>query len=56
MPVQNLRAPIVQHRDSLKMKLLEGTYEPQPVRRVEIRKPDGGVRGRELIVLSYSIM
>lgn len=44
MPVQNLRAHIVQHWDSMKMELLEGTYEPQPVRRVEIPKPDGGVR------------
>jgi RNA-directed DNA polymerase len=24
--------------------LLEGTYQPQPVKRVEIPKPDGGVR------------
>ena len=24
--------------------LLRGTYEPQPVKRVEIPKPDGGVR------------
>nr|WP_255407649.1 MULTISPECIES: reverse transcriptase domain-containing protein [unclassified Sporosarcina] len=44
MPVQNLRAHIVQHWDSMKKELLEGTYEPQPVRRVEIPKPDGGVR------------
>ncbi|WOV84810.1 group II intron reverse transcriptase/maturase [Sporosarcina jeotgali] len=44
MPVQNLRAHIVKHWESMKMELLEGTYEPQPVRRVEIPKPDGGVR------------
>ena len=25
-------------------QLLEGTYQPQPVKRVEIPKPDGGVR------------
>ena len=34
----------MEHRESLKAELLEGTYEPQPVRRVEIPKPDGGVR------------
>ena len=28
----------------LREQLLTGTYEPQPVRRVEIPKPDGGVR------------
>jgi RNA-directed DNA polymerase len=28
----------------LKQSLLEGTYVPQPVRRVEIPKPDGGTR------------
>jgi RNA-directed DNA polymerase len=25
-------------------QLLEGTYQPQPVKRVEIPKPEGGVR------------
>src|SRR6266480_794783 len=25
-------------------QLLDGTYEPQPVKRVEIPKPDGGIR------------
>ena len=28
----------------LDQQLLRGTYQPQPVRRVEIPKPDGGVR------------
>ena len=44
MPVQNLRKHILEHWESMKMELLEGTYKPQPVRRVEIPKPDGGVR------------
>src|SRR5438132_3736265 len=35
-----LRAHWPQHRD----ELLCGTYTPSPVRRVEIAKPDGGVR------------
>ena len=44
MPVQNLRKHILEHWESMKMELLEGAYKPQPVRRVEIPKPDGGVR------------
>ena len=44
MRVQNLRTHIVNHWESIKMELLKGDYEPQPVRRVEIPKPDGGVR------------
>lgn len=44
MPIQNLRRHIMDHWDFLKAELLGGTYEPQPVRRVEIPKPDGGVR------------
>lgn len=44
MPVQFLRPHIMKHWNSLKKELLEGTYEPQPVRRIEIPKPDGGVR------------
>ncbi len=37
MPVQNLRQHIIE-------SCLKGTYEPMPVRRVEIPKPDGGIR------------
>lgn len=44
MPVQNLRAHVIEHWDTMKMELLSGTYQPQLVRRVEIPKPDGGVR------------
>src|SRR3984893_5420131 len=33
-----------QHWPAIREQLLSGTYEPKPVRRVEIAKPDGGVR------------
>ena len=33
-----------QHWPAIREQLLSGTYQPQPVRRVEIPKPDGGVR------------
>jgi RNA-directed DNA polymerase len=32
------------HWPTIREQLLNGTYEPRPVRRVEIPKPDGGVR------------
>lgn len=44
MPVQNLRKHILEHWETMKVELLEGIYEPKPVRRVEIPKPNGGVR------------
>src|SRR5271155_5861967 len=31
-----------QHWPAIRQQLLNGTYEPKPVRRVEIPKPDGG--------------
>jgi RNA-directed DNA polymerase len=33
-----------EHWPTIRSQLLDGTYQPQPVRRVEIPKPDGGVR------------
>jgi RNA-directed DNA polymerase len=41
---RQLRAYVQQHWDTIKQQLLKGTYKPSPVRRVEIPKPDGGVR------------
>jgi retron-type reverse transcriptase len=33
-----------QHWPTIKARLLAGTYIPQPVRRVDIQKPQGGTR------------
>src|SRR5689334_20068589 len=33
-----------EHWPALRDQLLQGSYQPQPVKRVEIPKPDGGVR------------
>ncbi|QZT32831.1 group II intron reverse transcriptase/maturase [Caldalkalibacillus thermarum TA2.A1] len=41
---EHLRDYLREHWPAIKQKLLEGTYQPAPVRRVEIPKPDGGVR------------
>src|SRR5690554_2839761 len=42
--VQNLKPYLWEHWERVKRELLAGTYKPSPVRRVEIPKPDGGVR------------
>ena len=42
MTVGGITDYLKQHWPAIREQLLNGTYEPQPVRRVEIRKPDGG--------------
>jgi RNA-directed DNA polymerase len=44
MTVDQLPDYLKQHGPAIREQLLNGTYEPKPVRRVEIPKPDGGVR------------
>ena len=44
MTVQELPEYLKQHWPAIREQLQNGTYKPQPVKRVEIPKPDGGVR------------
>ena len=44
MSVYGLLEYLKQHWPAIREQLLSGTYKPQPVKRVEIPKPDGGVR------------
>jgi len=44
MTVEGLGPYLKDHWPRLKVALLEGSYAPQPVKRVEIPKPGGGVR------------
>lgn len=44
MTTHELRGHVRQHWESIQAKLRAGTYVPTPVRRVEIPKPNGGVR------------
>src|SRR5450756_778007 len=44
MTVDELPEYLEQHWPAIREQLLSGTYEPKPVKRVEIPKPDGGVR------------
>jgi group II intron reverse transcriptase/maturase len=44
MTVDELLQYLKEHGQNLRQSLLEGTYKPQPVRRVEIPKPGGGKR------------
>ena len=42
MTVDGITDYLKQHWPAIREQLLNGTYEPKPVRRVEIPKPDGG--------------
>src|ERR1700739_4981922 len=44
MTVEQLSGHLKEHWPAIRKQLLSGAYKPQPVRRVEIPKPDGGVR------------
>jgi RNA-directed DNA polymerase len=44
MTVEQLPEYLKQHWPTIREQLLSGTYKPQPVKRVEIPKPDGGMR------------
>ncbi len=44
MKVGELSGHLREHWPAIREQLLNGTYRPQPVKRVEIPKPDGGMR------------
>jgi RNA-directed DNA polymerase len=44
MSIDDAKDYLREHWPSIRSRLLDGTYQPQPVKRVEIPKPDGGVR------------
>ena len=44
MSIEEILPYLKEHQQELKNRILRGKYTPSPVRRVEIPKPDGGVR------------
>jgi len=44
MTIQQLPEHLKLHWPAIREQMLSETYEPHPVKRVEIQKPDGGVR------------
>ena len=44
MTIDDAKGYLREHWPDIRSRLLQGTYQPQPVRRVEIPKPDGGIR------------
>ncbi|MGH7930479.1 MAG: group II intron reverse transcriptase/maturase [Candidatus Binatia bacterium] len=44
MTVEELEGHLEEHWPAIREQLLSGSYKPQPVKRVEIAKPGGGIR------------
>ena len=44
MTIEDAKAYLRERWPTIRSQLLSGTYQPQPVKRVEIPKPEGGVR------------
>jgi RNA-directed DNA polymerase len=44
MTIDAAKGYLREHWPSIRSQLLDGTYQPQPVKRVEIPKPGGGIR------------
>ena len=44
MTIEDAKAYLREHWPTIRSQLLSGTYQPQPVKRVETPTPDGGVR------------
>src|SRR5664279_1635744 len=44
MTIDDAKTYLCEDWPNIRARLLDGTYQPQPVKRVEIPKPDGGVR------------
>src|ERR1700726_1739525 len=44
MTIEDAKAHLREHWPNIRSQLLSGTYQPQPVKRVEIPKPDGRIR------------
>jgi RNA-directed DNA polymerase len=44
MTIDVAKASLREHWPAIRLQLLDGNYQPRPVKRVEIPKPDGGVR------------
>jgi RNA-directed DNA polymerase len=44
MTIDDTLAYLWEHLPIIREQLLQGTYTPQPIKRVEIPKPDGGIR------------
>ena len=56
MSVRQLAGCLKQQLPAIREQLLNGTYKPQPMKRVEIPKPDGGVRKLGIPMLTWPLL